>query len=165
MNISPGGQQWMNQVFNTPGADAIHKFDIANLHIRTSPATAATIVNGCKHYYQREGFHGPIWVTETGYPADPAYQTEPGYQDGPSSQAKWMTTTFGERDRDRRPHTRGLVVRHARCQVRCSEASLMRTSSRRGSCSRPGFCAPIGRRPAVPASPVESGRLAWRLLR
>jgi hypothetical protein len=30
-------------------------------------------------------------VTETGYPADPAYQTDPGYQNGATSQARWMT--------------------------------------------------------------------------
>jgi hypothetical protein len=93
-NISPTGQPWMNQVFNTPAADAIHKFDIANLHIRTSPATIAVVVSGWKRYYQHRGFLGPLWVTETGYPADPAYQTDPGYQNGPSSQAKLMTTTI-----------------------------------------------------------------------
>jgi hypothetical protein len=94
MNISPTGQQWINQVFNTPGADAIDKFDIANLHIRTNPTTAAAVVAGWKRYYAREGFHGPLWVTETGYPADPADQTEPGYQNGPGSQARWMTTAI-----------------------------------------------------------------------
>ena len=92
-NISPTGQAWMNEVFSTPAADAIHKFDIANLHIRTSPATAAAVVSGWKRYYQHRGFHGPLWVTETGYPADPAYQTDPGYQNGLSSQAKLMTAT------------------------------------------------------------------------
>jgi hypothetical protein len=30
-------------------------------------------------------------VTETGYPADRAWQSERGYQDGPASQATWMT--------------------------------------------------------------------------
>jgi hypothetical protein len=33
-------------------------------------------------------------VTETGYPADPAYQTDPGYRNGPISQARWMTTVI-----------------------------------------------------------------------
>jgi hypothetical protein len=32
-----------------------------------------------------------MWVTETGYPADLAYQTDPGYRNGATSQAKWMT--------------------------------------------------------------------------
>jgi hypothetical protein len=32
-----------------------------------------------------------MWVTETGYPSDPAYQTDPGYRGGAASQAKWMS--------------------------------------------------------------------------
>ena len=36
------------------------------------------------------GFHGPLWVTETGYPADPAWQSDHGFHDGPASQAAWM---------------------------------------------------------------------------
>lgn len=92
-NVSPTGQAWMTQVFNTPGADAVHKFDIANLHIRTpDPNQTAPIVKAWARYYASEGFHGPLWVTETGYPADAAYQTQPGYQNGPSSQTKWITT-------------------------------------------------------------------------
>ena len=30
-------------------------------------------------------------MTETGYPADPAWQSEGRYRDGPASQAAWMT--------------------------------------------------------------------------
>jgi hypothetical protein len=40
------------------------------------------------------GFHGPLWVTETGYPADPAWQTDPGYRNGAVSQPRWMTTVI-----------------------------------------------------------------------
>ena len=29
---------------------------------------------------QTHGFHGPIWVTEHGYPADPAFQWDPAYR-------------------------------------------------------------------------------------
>jgi hypothetical protein len=48
------------------------------------------------HWWRRllagAGFSGPLWVTETGYPADPSFQHDPGYERGDASQARWMTT-------------------------------------------------------------------------
>lgn len=32
-------------------------------------------------YFASKEFDGPLWVTATGYPADPAFQTVAGYQD------------------------------------------------------------------------------------
>jgi hypothetical protein len=85
----------MDAMLATPGADAIHKFDIANVHIRTpNPADTGPVVRRWRHYLIDRGFRGPLWVTETGYPADPAYQTQPGYEDGPRSQARWLTTAI-----------------------------------------------------------------------
>jgi hypothetical protein len=92
MNIT--SHTWISQVFNAPGTDAIHKFDIANIHVRTQATQAAPTVARWRRYFARRGFHGPLWVTETGYPADPAWQTDPGYQHGPVSQARWMATVI-----------------------------------------------------------------------
>ena len=36
------------------------------------------------------GFTGPLWVTETGYPSDPAYQWDPALRGGPTDQARWI---------------------------------------------------------------------------
>jgi hypothetical protein len=95
MNIGAGGVAWMNAVLATPGADARHKFDIANIHIRTpNPADTGPVVRSWRRYFRHAGFRGPLWVTETGYPASPAFQTQPGYQNGASAQARWMTTAF-----------------------------------------------------------------------
>lgn len=95
MDIGSAGQAWMDAMLATPGADAVHKFDIANIHIRTpNPADTGTVVRRWRHYLVGRGFYGPLWVTETGYPADRADQTEPGYQDGPRSQARWLTTAI-----------------------------------------------------------------------
>jgi hypothetical protein len=95
MDIGPGGEAWMDAMLATPGADAVHKFDIANLHIRTpNPADTGTVVRRWRQYLRGKGYRGPMWVTETGYPADPAFQTQPGYQDGPRSQARWLTTAI-----------------------------------------------------------------------
>jgi hypothetical protein len=90
-NAGSYGVTWLNEVFATPGFDAIHKFDIANIHVRTSASGAAPTVARWRRYFSERGFRGPVWVTETGYPADPAYQTDPGYRNGASSQAKWMS--------------------------------------------------------------------------
>ncbi|HET7047390.1 MAG TPA: hypothetical protein VFI54_03895 [Solirubrobacteraceae bacterium] len=90
-NVGTYGVAWLNQVFATPGAEAIHKFDIANIHVRTPESGAAPTVARWRRYFASAGFRGPLWVTETGYPADPAYQTDPGYRNGATSQAKWMS--------------------------------------------------------------------------
>lgn len=95
MNVGAQGVAWMDAVFATPGVDALHDFDIANIHIRTpNPLDAGVVVRSWRHYFASNGFHGPLWVTETGYPADPAFQTETGYRDGAVSQARWMATAI-----------------------------------------------------------------------
>jgi hypothetical protein len=71
----------MDTMIATRDADAIHKFDIANIHVRTPTSQAGPTVAGWRHLAAK-GFRGPLWVTESGYPADPAFQTEPGYPDG-----------------------------------------------------------------------------------
>jgi hypothetical protein len=90
-NAGAYGVTWLNEVLATPGFDAIHKFDIANIHVRTPESGAAPTVARWRRYFSGLGFRGPLWVTETGYPADSAYQTDPGYRSGPASQAKWMS--------------------------------------------------------------------------
>ena len=40
--------------------------------------------------FRRFGFRGPLWITETGYPSDPAYQGDAGFRAGPRSQAAYM---------------------------------------------------------------------------
>jgi len=92
MNV--GEHAWLDQVLSTPQADALHRFDIANIHLRAAAGRAGPIVAGWRRYLARRGFDGPLWVTETGYPADPAWQTDPAYHDGPSGQARWMVTVI-----------------------------------------------------------------------
>jgi hypothetical protein len=94
MDIGPAGAAWLDAVLATPGVDAARSYDIANLHVRTPAAAAAPVVAGWRRYFSRRGFDGPLWVTETGYPADPAWQTDNGYQHGPASQAAWMMSVI-----------------------------------------------------------------------
>ena len=68
MNIGTGGTSWINAVLHTPSTDALHKFDIANIHIRTRAADIGTTVRRWRRCFTARGFRGPLWVTETGYP-------------------------------------------------------------------------------------------------
>ena len=49
-----------------------------------------TAASRAKAFYARMGFTGPLWVTETGYPSDPAYQWDPALRGGPTDQARWI---------------------------------------------------------------------------
>lgn len=89
-HIGPWGRHWMNAVLTARGADARRSFDVANIHVRVPPRQAAGVVCGWRTYLASKGFRGPLWVTETGYPADPANQPDPGYQDGAPAQARWL---------------------------------------------------------------------------
>ena len=80
----------MNAVLATPGEDAGQKFDIANVHIRTPAAQAGQAVCRWRRYFDRKHLTRPLWVTETGYPADPAQQTDPSYQGGAVAQARYL---------------------------------------------------------------------------
>jgi hypothetical protein len=45
-------------------------------------------------YFRSKGFHGPLWVTEHGYSADPAYQKDPAYRYGTQAQAKYLSVSI-----------------------------------------------------------------------
>lgn len=94
MDVGPEGRQWMDAVLSAPGEDAAHKFDLANIHVRSPASRVGAEVCEWKSYYASKGFDGPLWVTETGYPADPAQQTDPGYRDGATAQARWLATVI-----------------------------------------------------------------------
>jgi hypothetical protein len=92
--MRPHEPGWLERVFATPGADAIHKFDIANVHLR-GPADAVVRRYGeFRAWLAARGFEGPLWVTEHGYPADPAFQTDRAYAGGDVSQAAYLTQTL-----------------------------------------------------------------------
>ena len=81
---------WLGQVFATPNADAIHAFDIANLHERADLWQLAPDVAGFRAFLAGQGFGGPLWITEHGYPSDPQYQYDPGYTGGATAQTAFL---------------------------------------------------------------------------
>ncbi len=94
MHVDAQGVRWMNAMLATPGIDALHKFDVANLHLRVAPTQIAGVACRWEGYLRDRGFYGPLWVTETGYPANPAEQDERGYENGQPAQARWLTAAI-----------------------------------------------------------------------
>ena len=84
---------WAERVFATPGADALHKFDIANIHLRGPAGAVVRRYGEFRSWLASRGFSGPLWVTEHGYPADPAFQVDRAYAGGDPAQASYLTET------------------------------------------------------------------------
>ena len=92
--MRPHEPEWLQRVFDAPGADAIHKFDIANVHLRGTVDAVVHRYGEFRSWLAARGFNGPLWVTELGYAADPAYQSDPAYRGGDASQAAYLTQTL-----------------------------------------------------------------------
>jgi hypothetical protein len=92
--MKPHEPGWLERVFATPGADAIHKFDIANVHLRGPVGAVVRRYGEFRAWLGAHGFSGPLWVTEHGYPADPAYQVDPAFTGGDAAQAGYLTQSL-----------------------------------------------------------------------
>jgi hypothetical protein len=92
--MRPHEPAWLERVFATPGADAVHKFDIANAHLRGPVDAVVHRYGELKARLAALGFHGPLWVTEHGYPADPAFQLDRAYAGGDAAQAAYLTQSL-----------------------------------------------------------------------
>jgi hypothetical protein len=90
----PSGMMWLGQVFATPGADAAHAFDVANVHERADLDGLAPDIASWRRFLAGYGFTGPLWVTEHGYPSAPAFQYDPRYATGPGSQAAYLAASI-----------------------------------------------------------------------
>ena len=78
--MNPVDETWLAQVFTTPGADAAQAFDIANVHLRDPLDELAGEVSSWRAFFAQYGDGSkPLWVTETGYASDPAYQEDPNF--------------------------------------------------------------------------------------
>lgn len=92
--LQPNEPAWLERVLATPGADALHKFDIANIHLRGPVELVVNRYRRFRSWLTARGFDGPLWVTEHGYPADPSFQTDPDYRGGDAAQAAYLTQSL-----------------------------------------------------------------------
>ena len=90
----PREHEWTERMLATPGANAASKCDIAALHLRLRLRNVLADLPAQLRSYRgllaSHGFHGPVWVTEHGYPADPAFQWDPAYRGGDAAQATFL---------------------------------------------------------------------------
>jgi Abnormal spindle-like microcephaly-assoc'd, ASPM-SPD-2-Hydin len=91
---STAGSLWLAQVLAVPGADAVHAFDIANVHERGRLDGLAGDIGAWRAMLAGAGFTGPLWITEHGYPSDPASQYDPSFASGPASQAAYLAASL-----------------------------------------------------------------------
>jgi hypothetical protein len=49
---------------------------------------------GLRHRRLQRGFTGSLWITEHGYPADPAFQSAPAFRGGEAAQAAYLTESI-----------------------------------------------------------------------
>jgi len=92
--MKPHEPGWLERVFATPGADAVHKFEIGNVHLRGPVGAVVRRYTDFRAWLGAHGFTGPLWVTEHGYPADPAYQVDPAFTGGDAAQAGYLTQSL-----------------------------------------------------------------------
>jgi hypothetical protein len=90
----PRERAWIERMLATPGADAARKFDIAAVHLRlrlrNKLADMPVYLRAWRDLLAANGFSGPVWVTEHGYPADPQFQWDPAYRGGDAAQAAFL---------------------------------------------------------------------------
>lgn len=83
-----GGAAWLDQALAAAGPSAWRSLSMLNVHIRGLEWSLAGQLDAWRAFAAAHGRPQiPIWVTEAGYPADPAYQTDPQYQGGLNAQA------------------------------------------------------------------------------
>jgi hypothetical protein len=92
--MRPHEPGWLERVFATPRADAVHKFDIANVHLRGPVGAVVRRYSEFRAWLGAHGFIGSLWVSEHGYPADPAFQTDPAFTGGDAAQAGYLTQSL-----------------------------------------------------------------------
>jgi hypothetical protein len=68
--------------------------DVAAVHVRARLGSLARTIHIWRAFFARHHVDAPIWVTEHGYPADPAYQNDPGFGGGETAQAAYLSRSL-----------------------------------------------------------------------
>jgi hypothetical protein len=86
---SPHRHRYLSRLLELPGVRG--SYDVAAIDLRGGLHSVLAALHHWRRWHARGGFHGPIWVTEHGYPADPAYQWDPRFNGGDASQASYLS--------------------------------------------------------------------------
>jgi hypothetical protein len=93
--IAMGGVAHLDESFIAQALnDAAHPLaavvDVAAVHLRGTLGDLQPSFATARALLHRQGFDGPLWVTETGYPSRPEHQWDPAFTGGPRAQARWL---------------------------------------------------------------------------
>ena len=83
-------RSWIAAVLHDPDEPVIRVIDIANVHLRGLASRMYSTTRDARRYFASLGFHGPLWITETGYPSLPAHQWDAAYKNGDASQIAYL---------------------------------------------------------------------------
>lgn len=86
--MGPGSRAWLAEALSVPGTAAA--FDVASLHVRCKLDRVRGQIRRWRRFFAGVGFRGPLWVTEHGYPSDPAQQFDPAFRGGEVGQADYL---------------------------------------------------------------------------
>jgi hypothetical protein len=86
----PGNRSWLDRAFAAVPDLAAHT-DAMNVHLRGAISAVESRLATWRDVFAFRAPGLPVWVTETGYPADPAFQNDAGYQDGEAGQARYVS--------------------------------------------------------------------------
>ena len=90
--MSLRSRAWLERVLGAAGPHPERLYDIANIHLRAPLRALPAIMRSWRTFFAAHHAAGkPLWITEFGYPSDPAYQYDSAYQSGPASQASYLT--------------------------------------------------------------------------
>jgi hypothetical protein len=70
--------------------------DAAALHLRGPLAGLRARARAGVRFFRRMGVGGPLWITETGYPSEPALQCDPAFNGGERDQARYLSRAPAE---------------------------------------------------------------------
>ncbi len=90
-----GGASWLDAVLRAAGQRAWRELGMLNVHIRGVESSLAPQLRAWRTFAADHGRPQlPIWVTEAGYPADPAYQFDPAFTGGQVGQARYVAAAL-----------------------------------------------------------------------
>jgi hypothetical protein len=89
--MSLASRRWLAQVLAQAGPHPEQLYDIANVHIRASLRRLPGTLRAWRRFFAaHRASEKPLWITEFGYPSDPAYQYDAAYRGGAASQASYL---------------------------------------------------------------------------
>jgi hypothetical protein len=89
--MSLRSRAWLKRVLRAAGPHPERLYDIANVHTRAALRALPSIMRAWRTFFAaHHAGDKPLWVTEFGYPSDPAYQYDRRYRSGPASQASYL---------------------------------------------------------------------------